>query len=84
VRALFTHRTPVDPRSLPRFSMMNSDGGRNVATPPESNQCVRIEGAVLMPADTALDDLQRKLRSGRLRDRDQMRREGEERSRCRR
>ena len=65
-RALFALKTPVDPRSLPRFSMMNSDEDRNVATPAGNNQCVRIEGAVPMPADTALGDLQTKLRSGRL------------------
>ena len=66
VRAMFTHTTPVDPRSLPRFSMMNPDVGRNVATPPANNQCVRIEGVFLTPPDTALNDLQRKLRSGHL------------------
>jgi hypothetical protein len=62
VRAMFALKTPVDPRSLPRFWPMSSDDDRNVATPAGNDQCVRIEG----PADSALDDLKRKLRSGRL------------------
>jgi hypothetical protein len=61
MRAMFALNTPVYPRSL-RFSTVSSDDDRNVATPAGNNQCVRIDG----PADTALDDLQRKLRSGRL------------------
>ena len=66
VRAMFIHTTPVDPCSLGRFSTMSSDNGRNLATPPANNQCVRIDGVVLTPPDTALNDLQRKLRSGHL------------------
>ena len=65
-RGMFTHRTLVDPRSLPRFSSMAFGDDQCAPTPPESNQYARIEAAVLMPADTALDDLKRKLRSGRL------------------
>ena len=44
VRAMFALKTPLDPRSLSRFSTMSSDDDRNVATPAGNNQCVRIEG----------------------------------------
>jgi hypothetical protein len=65
-RAMFTDSTAVDPRSLWRFSTMKPDADPEVAATPGSNQSARIERAVLIPADRVLDDLQRKLRSGRL------------------
>jgi hypothetical protein len=64
VRAMFSYTTPVNPCSLWRFSTMNPDADPKLAATAANNQSVRIEEPALIPADIALNDVQRKLRSG--------------------
>ena len=54
----------VDSRSLARFATTNCDADREAATPPNKDKAARVEVPVPMPPDAALDDVQRKLRSG--------------------
>ena len=64
VGAMFTFRTRMDSRSLGRFATTNCDADREAATPPNKDKAARVEVPVPMPPDAALDDVQRKLRSG--------------------
>jgi hypothetical protein len=66
VRAMFTFRMRLDPRSLLLLSTTNSSTDREAAASLSRNKSTRAEGPVSMPPDAALDDVQRKLRSGRL------------------
>jgi hypothetical protein len=66
VQALFTHGTPLDVRSLLRFATANSEADREAAASSDKIESGLVEGPAPMPPDRALDDLHRKLRSGRL------------------
>jgi hypothetical protein len=66
MRATFTLKKRLDPRSLLQLSATSSDADREAAAPLDRDKAERVEEPVPMPPDAALDDLQRKLRSGRL------------------
>ena len=65
-QALFTDGTRLDARSLLRFATTNSEANREAATSSDKIKSGLVEGPAPMPPDIALDDLHRKLRSGRL------------------
>jgi hypothetical protein len=64
--ALFTDGTRLDARSLLRFATTNSEAERESAASSDKIKTGLVEGPAAMPPDRALDDLHRKLRSGRL------------------
>jgi len=66
VRAMLTLRTPMDSCSLSRFATKNADVDRQAVAPLDKDKAARVEGAVPMSPDAALNDLLAKLRSGRL------------------
>ena len=65
-QALFAEGTPLDVRSLLRFATTNSEADREAAESSDKIKSGLVEGPAPMPPDRALDDLHRKLRSGRL------------------
>ena len=65
-QALFAEGTPLDVRSLLRFATTNSEADREAAESSDKIKSGLVEGPAPMPPDKALDDLHRKLRSGRL------------------
>jgi hypothetical protein len=68
--AMFTDRMLLgmrsDPRLIPWISTTNSDADREAAASLNQNKSTRGEEPVPMPPDAALNEVQRKVRSGRL------------------
>ena len=64
--ALFSYRARLDPRSLHRFSVTNSDNECQVAAPHANRESSEIIEPGIMDPDRALDDLHRKIRSRRV------------------
>jgi hypothetical protein len=64
--ALFTHLARLDPHSLRRFSVMNSDSDRPTAAPHGNGGSSKITEPSMMDPSRALDDLHRKVHSRRV------------------
>src|SRR5215813_13661291 len=58
--------TRLDARSLLRFATTNSETDRDAAESSDKIESGLVEAPAPMPPDRALDDVHRKLRSGRL------------------
>ena len=65
-QALFTDGTRLDARSLLRFATTNSEADREAAELSDKIKSGLVEAPATMPPDRALEDVHRKLRSGRL------------------
>jgi len=66
VRAMFADKVRLDLRSVPGLPATNSDGDRQTAAPQGNGKSSDIDEPSMMGPSQALDDVRRKVHSGRL------------------